>query len=100
MGERSWHPIMLVREYRPGQWAVVDSFERAFALIDIVRISGEVGYKVTTCALEPSDRKVIGYYTTLWKSAEHVYGLWVGRNTPHGPPNNGSPWPSRNDPWG
>lgn len=90
---------MSAREYEPGRWVMFDSFEKPYALIDIIRRGDEVGYRVTTWKQEPAERKVLGYFTTLAASASSAHGQWINRGVPHHSPNGSTNWPAYKDPW-
>lgn len=91
----TWHPILSSREYRPGQWVLFDGSEQPYALIDLVKRGGELGYRATTWNQERTAGVVIGYYRTVAGAAATVHMLYNQR--PKGAPNSTE---AIVDPWG
>lgn len=61
----AWHPILDAVEYQPGRWVTYDARNRPFALIDIIRRGGEVGYRANQWAQDAAQQNTIGYFTNL-----------------------------------
>lgn len=87
-----WHPILSAHEHEPGVWSLVDTSERHYATIRILRRDGEVAYRGEA---EPS-KAVLGYWRRLADACSAVHGLWVGRGTPGAPEDRRD----RGDAWG
>lgn len=94
-----WHPILSAREYQPCHWVLEDTFERAYALVDIVKRGDDIGYRVR--ALNETPRAVIGYYTNFRAACATVHMQWVTRGVPSGPASAdwAEHWPTPTDPW-
>ncbi|QEE62234.1 hypothetical protein FVA74_12100 [Salinibacterium sp. dk2585] len=58
-----WHPILSAVEQRPGEWWMLDQYERRYAIVRMLEVNGERGYRAVTG--EPEGRQLIGYYRTL-----------------------------------
>lgn len=80
-----WHPILSLREYRTGQWALVVYGELTWALISLVRRGDELAYKVTSVALEESARELHGYRGNLRAAAELAQQTYLSTLSPHVP---------------
>ena len=80
--EPKWHPIMAAREPEPGVWYMVDSKEKCYWIIRIIRKGDEVGYRVVTWAPEPGDRQLIGYYRTLMGAASAAHTNLISQASP------------------
>lgn len=58
-------------------------YERAYAMIMLLRIGDEVGYRVTTWAENPDDARVLGYFTKLRAAAKAGYDHFLaGHSSP------------------
>lgn len=83
----AWHPIMAAREPEPGVWYMVDTMEKCYGIIRIIRRGGEVGYRAVTWAPEPADRKLIGYYRTLRAATAAAHMQFIAAHGVAGPVN-------------
>lgn len=84
-----WHPIMAAIETAPGEWAMPDPLGSTYALVRLIEIHGERGYRVVTYAPEGDDRRLVGYYKTL-RAATHAANIWfVTTRSPRDEPNPG-----------
>jgi hypothetical protein len=61
----SWHPLLAARETEAGVWYLVDSAEKCYGIIRMLRRGGELGYRAVTWAPASEDRQLIGYYRSL-----------------------------------
>ncbi|TPW71665.1 hypothetical protein [Schumannella sp. 10F1B-5-1] len=59
-----WHPVLSADEVEPGTW-VMRSQVRDYAIIRMLRIGDEVGYRAVTWAERSADRRLVGYYRSL-----------------------------------
>lgn len=91
-----WHPVLQAREYQPARWVMEDSLGRPYALIDLIRVNGEVGYRVE--AWKQNRGPVLGYFTNLRAAAMRAHMRWINRGVPSGAPYN-TKWPQQEDPW-
>lgn len=78
-----WHPILAAQEYEPGQWVMLDTLERPYAMIDFIRRGEELGYRVTTWEQVSADREIIGYYRTLRAAASAGHRRYIATRGPH-----------------
>lgn len=62
---KQWHPILTAQEPSPGVWHLVDGDGRPYAIVEVVRRHGEIGYRATTWAETLADRQLIGYWRKL-----------------------------------
>lgn len=61
----TWHPILAAQETEPGHWNMVAQYGECYAVVRMLRIDDEVGYRAVTWAERSEDRELIGYYRTL-----------------------------------
>lgn len=71
----NWHPVLAAVEQRPGEWWMLDQYERRYAIVRLLEIDGQWGYRAVTG--EPSDRRLIGYYRTLRAACEAAHLAFV-----------------------
>jgi hypothetical protein len=64
-----WHPLLAAVETSPGEWVMVAQHEVRYAVIRLLELGGERGYRVVTWAERSEDRRLIGYYRTLRAAA-------------------------------
>jgi hypothetical protein len=69
-----WHPVLAAMESEPGQWIMIDTTNKRYGLIRLLRIGGEWGYRSVTWAERSEDRRLIGYFTSLRAAAEAAHG--------------------------
>ena len=60
-----WHPILNAIEVAAGEWWMPDPLGKPYAVVRLVEVRGERGYRVVTYALDSGDRSLIGYYGNL-----------------------------------
>ena len=61
----TWHPILAAVEIAAGEWWMPDPLGAPYAVVRLLEIQGERGYRVVTYAAENGDRKLIGYFGNL-----------------------------------
>ena len=61
----SWHPVIAAVEVEPGQWHMVTPTDQRYAVILLLEIRGERGYRVVTWANDSAKRELVGYYRSL-----------------------------------
>ena len=64
-----WHPLLATVEFEPGEWVMVAHDEARYAVIRLIEVGGERGYRVVTWAERSADRRLIGYYRSLRAAA-------------------------------
>ena len=60
-----WHPLLAARESEPGVWHMLDPTGKQYAIVQMLRRGGELGYRAVTWAERSEDRQLIGYYQNL-----------------------------------
>jgi hypothetical protein len=60
-----WHPILNAIEVAAGEWFMPDPLGEPYAVVRLLEVHGERGYRVVTYAPERGDRRLIGYYKNL-----------------------------------
>jgi len=85
----SWHPILAAVEVEPGQWVMPDPVGRPYAVVRLLEINGERGYRVVTYAPESGNRLLIGYYGNLRAAAFGANHWFVTTRMPRDRPNPG-----------
>jgi hypothetical protein len=84
-----WHPVLAAVETAPGEWLMPDPSGVPYAVVKLVEIHGERGYRCVTFAPESDDRRLIGYYGNL-RAATMGANLWfVTSRSPRDRPNPG-----------
>lgn len=83
-GEPSWHPLLAAVETEPGVWHMIAQFDRCYAVIRMLRVGGEVGYRAVTWAPRSEDRVLIGYYRTLRAAAAAAHRRWLDSHAGQG----------------
>ena len=71
-----WHPILAADEPEPGHWRLLDSYDREYGRITIVRLDGEIRYRAEFHG------DLLGYGTSLRSACERVHMVFVRS---HGP---------------
>jgi hypothetical protein len=74
---RTWHPLLAAVETEPGVWLMVAQFGEPYAIIQLVEIGKERGYRVVTANEKREDRRLIGYYTNLRAATQAAHERWV-----------------------
>ena len=59
-------------------------YGEAYAVLQIVRVGGEVGYRAVTFAPESARRQLIGYYRSLRAAAGNAHRHWLSTLSPVG----------------
>lgn len=72
-----WHPILAARECEPGRWVMFDTMDRPYAVIQLVDVGGERGYRAVTYAVQSADRELVGYYRTLMAAVKAAHMHFV-----------------------
>jgi hypothetical protein len=85
----TWHPILSAVEFVPGQWLMLDGLECPYAVVRLLEVNGELGYRVVTYAPESSDRRLIGYYGNLRAATKAANQWFVGTRGSGSVPNPG-----------
>ena len=73
----AWEPILAAVEIEPGVWHMVGAFGQVYAIVRIIEVGGERGYRATTWAQESQDRRLIGYYRTLRRATREAHMAFV-----------------------
>jgi len=60
-----WHPMHNAREVEPGVWLMPDPLDNPYAIVRLLRVGDEQGYRVATY---DQPRELVGYYRTLRSS--------------------------------
>jgi hypothetical protein len=85
----TWHPILGADEIEPGVWHMPDPLGRAYAVVQLVEVHGERGYRVVTYAPTSADRTLIGYFRSLSAATVGANQWFVTSRTPRDRPNPG-----------
>lgn len=72
-----WHPMLSAVEREPGCWELTSQHGTRYAVIRLLEIGGERGYRVVTWAPRSADRELIGYYRTLRAAAAAGHRRWL-----------------------
>ena len=88
----TWHPLLNTKEVHPGIWHVCAWDGTPYAIVRLIRIGPELGYRATTWHDDPSARRLIGYWRTLRTACARAHAWHVRQHGPNGfAPN---PWPT------
>jgi len=79
-----WHPVLAAVEQRPGCWHLTTPYGAEYAVLQIVRVGGELGYRAVTFAPTSEQRQLIGYYRTLRAAAANAHRHWLSTLSPIG----------------
>jgi hypothetical protein len=77
-----WHPVLAAVEVEPTVWIMTAQYGRRYAIIRVLEIGGERGYRVTTWDDEPRNRQLIGYYRTLRAAAKAGHARFLREHRP------------------
>ena len=66
-----WHPMLETVEPIPGLWLLVDSFQREYGRVRLVRRGSEVGYRAEFRG------ELVGYFLTLRAACFRVHMAFV-----------------------
>ena len=84
--EPRWHPLLATVEGPPLTWRMLDTYDREYGRITVVRVNGEPRYRLEFRG------KLIGYASELRAAVEAVHATLIRSHAPGGfAPN---PWPS------
>lgn len=72
-----WHPLNSAIEVEPGVWWMVAQYGDRYAIIRLLEIGGERGYRVVTGEEASGQRRLIGYFRTLRTAAERGHKHWL-----------------------
>ncbi|HWM34922.1 MAG TPA: hypothetical protein VNR36_11855 [Pseudolysinimonas sp.] len=79
----AWHPVLAADEVEPGVWLMTAQYGVRYAIIRMLEIGGERGYRVTTYG-RPDERTLIGYYRTLRAAASAGHMRYLREARPAG----------------
>ena len=82
-----WHPVIAAVEIEPGHWHMITPMGDRYAIILLLEIRGEKGYRVVTWAPSSTDRKLIGYFRTLRSASWSAHQYYLSRLGNPGPAN-------------
>lgn len=74
---RGWHPLLSAVETEPGVWLMVAQFGEPYAIIRLIEIGKERGYRAVTATEKRADRELVGYYTTLRAATAAAHARWI-----------------------
>ena len=75
-----WHPILATREFEPGRWVMFDTMERPYAIVVMLEVGGERGYRAVTYAVQSRDRQLVGYYRTLMSAVMAAHRWFIAQH--------------------
>ncbi|MCU1418550.1 MAG: hypothetical protein JWP32_2724 [Schumannella sp.] len=84
-----WHPLNSAVEVEPGTWWLVGQYDNRYAIIVLLEIGGERGYRVVTGERDPGERRLVGYFRTLRGAAERGHARWLASQARPGGINGG-----------
>ena len=76
-----WHPVLAAVEVEAGQWVMVDPSGERYAVILLLELGGERGYRVVTWAPLSADRTLIGYYRSLRAAARWAHRRYLAAHS-------------------
>lgn len=71
-----WHPLLAAVETSVGEWHMIDSLDREYGRIRLVRLNGEPKYRVEFKGT------LLGYGGSLRGSCERIHRELVRRSAP------------------
>ena len=80
----NWHPLHAAEEQSPGVWHLIDTLGRPYAVLQLIEIGGERGYRAVTWSERSEDRELLGYFRTLRSTAMVAHQLWLASKMPQG----------------
>jgi hypothetical protein len=72
-----WHPLNAAVEVEPGTWWLIAQYGERYAIIVLLEIGSERGYRVVTGDDDPRQRQLVGYFRTLRAAAERGHHRWL-----------------------
>jgi hypothetical protein len=72
-----WHPILSAVEQQPGEWWLTTSYGTHYAIVRLIRVGGELGYRAVTWAESSADRRLIGYFRSLRAATFWAHRHWL-----------------------
>lgn len=87
-----WHPLFAAVEPEPGVWVLIDSLQKPYGIVTIVRVDGLVRFRAEHIG------ELLGYATSLRVAAERVHDAELRSMLPGGGPNEYVTRPPR-EPW-
>lgn len=83
MGQaHEWHPILAAHELEPGHWIMLDPSGTRYAIVRLVQVGGERGYRAVTWAAEPAERRLLGYWTSLRSACAGAHRAYLAAHAP------------------
>ena len=79
-----WHPLLATVEVSPGEWMMVAQDGARYAVIVLLELGGERGYRVVSWAEQSRDRRLIGYFRSLRAAAMAGHLAFVRSHAPDG----------------
>jgi len=76
-----WHPMNSAVEVEPGEWWLVAQYGDRYAIVRLLEIGGERGYRVVTGEADPSERRLVGYFRSLRAATERGHKNWLARQS-------------------
>lgn len=77
-----WHPLLAAVEVEVGVWVMTAQYGRRYAIIRLLEIGGERGYRATTWDDVPARRELIGYYRTLRAATRAAHTRFLDAHAP------------------
>lgn len=78
----AWHPLLAAREVEPGLWYMVAQYERCYAIIRMLAIGDENGYRAVTWEADPQQRVLVGYFRSLRAATEAAHAHYIRNHVP------------------
>ena len=82
-----WHPVIAAVELEPGHWHMISPTGTRYAVILLLEVRGERGYRVVTWAPDSKARRLVGYFRTLRAAAWAGHQNYLSGLGNPGPPN-------------
>ena len=74
---QKWHPMLAAVETEAGVWLMVAQVGEPYAIIRLIEIGKQRGYRVVTANEKRADRELVGYYLTLRAATAAAHTRWV-----------------------
>lgn len=75
-----WHPMLAAEEREPGTWTMVTPDGREYGTVQIVRVNGEIRYRVTALGQH------VGWTTSLREACQRIHDILIASFSPGAPP--------------
>lgn len=79
-----WHPVLAAVEVDVGVWHMTAPNGRVYAIVRMLELGGERGYRAVTWAERSQDRRLIGYRRTLRAATEAAHRAYLDAHGPAG----------------